>query len=83
MMQDHGFYGWGASHAASWVFMILFGVLVIVGVIALVRRLAGSPMASREGQPAQKTALQVPEERYARGELDREEFLERKRGLGG
>jgi putative membrane protein len=56
---------------------LLFWILLIVAVVALVR---GSGPANRAsgGQ-----ALQLLEERYARGEITREEFVERRTVLGG
>lgn len=80
MMGDDGFFGWGAGHAAGGLFMILFWVVVIVGAIAVAKWLVVDAGARRE-RPAAKTPLQVLEERYARGELDREEFLAKKRDL--
>lgn len=72
--------GWGPGFGFGWVFMLLFWVLVIVGIVALVKWLligsgAGNP------QPPDKTPLQILEERYARGEIDQAEFLQKKRDL--
>lgn len=80
MMGDYGFFGWGAGHAAGGIFMILFWVVVIVGVVALAKWMFANAAASRES-PTAKTPLQVLEERYARGELNREEFLAKKRDM--
>jgi putative membrane protein len=67
--------GWGLG----WIWMILFWVLLILGIVALVRWLGGGPA----GAPREKDALGVLKERYARGEIDREEFEQKKRDLGG
>lgn len=57
------------------LFTIGFWVLVVAVVVALVRRRPhGGPKSS---------ALHVLEERYARGEIDQQEFLERRRVLAG
>ncbi len=85
--------GWGWL---GMVVMILFWVAVIVGIVYLVRALARRPGAG-EGQQAQSGGpgaqtpaqaaqgksepLRILEERYARGEIDREEFLRRKADL--
>ncbi len=82
MMNGSGPYGWGAAYMGGWFFMFLFWVLVIVGIVLLLRWLAASATAGRKSTSAQNTALQALEERYARGELSREEFLEKKRDLG-
>ena len=72
MMDNMGWWGPGFG----WVFMILFWVLVVVGAVALIRWLLG---AFPGGGVREKTPLDILKERYARGEIDREEF-EQKRG---
>lgn len=74
-----GIGGWGAGFGFGWIFMLLFWGLVVAGLIAIVKWLmtgsgSGSP-------PAAKTPLQILEERYARGEIDRDEFEQKKRDL--
>lgn len=72
-----GFYsGWG--HGFGGIFMILFWVLLIVGIVAILKWLMGSN--GNQTSPT-KTARQILEERYARGEIDREEFEQKKRDL--
>ena len=67
-------YGWGLfASLASLGFMVLIVVLVV--------RLVGG--ARRMGQPVTFKAVQVLEERYARGEISREEFMERRAVLTG
>ena len=61
------------------MFMILFWVLIIIGIIALVKWLMMISGDTRKS-PA-KTARQILDERYARGEIDREEFEQKKRDL--
>ncbi len=54
-------------------------LLISVGIVALVAwLLAGPRSASASGG---RGALDVLKERYARGEIDEKEFLERKREL--
>ena len=58
---------------------IMRWLLIIVGFIAIVRWLAGSaskPVQNISG-PANKTPADILRERYARGEIEREEFLQR------
>lgn len=73
----HGMSQWGMGF--GWVFMLLFWVLVVVGIAALIKWLIGTPRGG--DTPPSKTARQVLEERYARGEIDREEFEQKKRDL--
>lgn len=69
--------GWG-GHVLGWLFMLTFWVLIIVVAVAAVRWLSGS--ATRDTRSSQN-ALDILRERYARGEIDREEFQQRKRDL--
>ena len=67
--------GWGFG-ILGWFFMLLFWLLIILGVVALIRYLARSGQ-SRED----KTPLDILKERYARGEIDKKEFEEKKKDL--
>ena len=79
MMGEFGAWG-GWMPGFGWVFMLLFWVLVILGVAALVKWLAGGVGENRP--PPGKNARQILEQRYARGEIEREEFEQKKRDLG-
>ena len=76
MWGDMG-YGWGWGMGFGMISMVLFWVLIILGIVVLVRRVGGSPSAA----PPSKTALDIVNERYARGEIDKQEFEEKKRDL--
>jgi len=77
---DHmgGGAGWGMGFGG--IFMILFWVVIIVAVVMLVKWLAGG--SSRIDLPREKSALDILKERYARGEIGKEEFEQKKRDLG-
>ncbi len=70
-----GFGWWG--HGVGWVFMIFSWLIVIVGVVAMIRWVLEGRWGKTE--PRERTALEFLKERYAQGEIDREEF-EQKRG---
>ena len=68
--------GWGWI-GLGFVHMALFWVLVILGIVVLVKWLAGSGPASTAGR-----ALEILKERYAKGELTREQYDQMKREVG-
>ena len=79
MWGDAGF-GWGWGMGFGMVGMVFFWGLVIFGIVVLVKRVGGSPASS--GTPAPTTALDILDERYARGDIEKPEFEEKKRALG-
>ena len=68
---------WGAWGIGMMLFMLLFWGLVITGIVLGIRWLVGASRPS-----ATDRALEILRERYARGEINREEFEARKRDLG-
>jgi len=78
MMDGSWTYGWG--HGFGFIFMILFWGLVIFAIVAIVKWLAGT--SANAGTPPAKTARQILDERYARGDIDEEEYRQKKKDLG-
>jgi len=77
--RDHGMgpgmmWGWWGM---GWIFMIIFWGLIVVGLILLIRYLA---RISKEGK-GEESALDILKKRYARGEINKEEFDQKKRDL--
>ncbi len=71
---------WGAWGVGMLLFMLLFWALVILGIIGLVRWAFGwSGPGSRAA--AGGRALEILKERYAKGELTREQFEAMRRDL--
>lgn len=76
-----GGYGWGQGGAFGMIWMLLWWVLIILGIVLLAKWLfRGLPGGG--GYAPGNRALEILRERYARGEIDKKEFEERKRDLG-
>ncbi|MBI4180847.1 MAG: SHOCT domain-containing protein [Chloroflexi bacterium] len=71
-----GNFGWGWFMP---IFMILFWGLVIWGIVALVRGLSQSGGADSSNRA--DSALEILKKRYARGEINKEEYEVRKKDL--
>lgn len=72
---------WGPMGFGMGIVMLLFWVVVIVGVVMLVRWMISSGHVP--SVPAGETAEDILKKRYARGEIDKEEFQEKMRDLRG
>lgn len=83
MMGNWGeFGGWGMGF--GFVFMLLFWTLIIVGIVVAIRWLMRESQGRLENGrslPHDKSPLEIVQERYARGEIDREEYEQKKRDL--
>ena len=90
MMWD-GRFGTGDGWIIGSVMMIVVLALIAVGVVLLIRGVSGrqgdGTSGGRQGSSTQApepgSAMRILEERYARGEIDQEEFLRRKKDLLG
>ena len=75
-MMDSGMMnGWGMGLGP--VFMLLIATMVIFLIISLIRSLFGNSSSNKT-----ITALEILEERFARGEIDETEFDSRRKKLG-
>jgi putative membrane protein len=74
-------YGWGVMGAGMGLGMLMFLVLLGLGIALLVRVAMGSNSGC--GRKQEKSALGILEERYARGEIGREEFEQKKGDIKG
>lgn len=84
-MMGYG-YGMGALGGFGWLVSLLFIVLLVVGIVYLVRAMDGGRSRWHrhdEELPARREdgAMRILRERYARGEIDREEFEQRRKDL--
>ncbi|MGW9030499.1 SHOCT domain-containing protein [Streptomyces sp. NPDC055722] len=84
MMWYDGEWGWGGWFVMT-AFMVLFWALVIAGIIALVRYLAcahhhqqsGPPLSPGERRWGNQRSEDLLAERFARGEIDDDEYKRR------
>jgi putative membrane protein len=76
-----GMMGWGQIGWFWPMGMILFWVLMIIGIILLIRGFRTAKGSVREAGPAAESALEILKKRYARGEINKEEYLEKKKDL--
>jgi putative membrane protein len=78
----HGMMGWGWG--MSWfgqIIMAAFWVAVIVGIVFLIRWVILSSRSGGSREGAADSAIEILKQRYARGEIDREEFEQKKKDL--
>lgn len=81
MMGNYYGYGFGNFYGFGWIVMVIFWVLVVWGIIALVR---GAFWSGHSGfnrhleRPEADKSMSILKERYAKGDISKEEFEEKK-----
>ncbi|MDZ7611562.1 MAG: SHOCT domain-containing protein [Candidatus Moranbacteria bacterium] len=95
MFHDGSMWGGGVGFFGAlmgFVFTLIFWALVVAGIVYLVKYLVsrdkedelqgqeGKKIDSEKGKPSDK-ALEVLRERYAKGEIDKREFDQKKKDL--
>lgn len=78
--------GWGMMGGFGWgglmgIGMIVFWGLVIWGIVLVVRGVISATGGESSRQDG--SALEILKQRYARGEINKEEFEQKKKDLGG
>lgn len=76
-----GDWGWGWGIVGMLMMTVFWGAVILLFVYALRGSILRSDQSSTTPLPQQDRALSVLQERYARGEIDRDEFEERRRTL--
>ena len=75
-----GYDGFGFGGVGMGIGMLLFWGLIIAAIVVLVRGFSARP-GSSEPRLREKTALDILGERYARGEIDKTEFEQKRSDL--
>lgn len=70
-MTNYGYFGGG-------FFVVIFWILIIIGIIYLVKYLSHG---KRDKQGGEDSAIKILKERYAKGEMSKEEFEEKKKDI--
>jgi len=86
--RDHWGLGWfgpgmmGSERwGVGWIFMIVFWGLVITALIFLIRSLARQSRPGGRQDAGRDPAMEILRQRYAKGEIDKEEFESKKSDL--
>ncbi|MCZ7383596.1 MAG: SHOCT domain-containing protein [Candidatus Methanoperedens sp.] len=69
-------YGYGMGYG-MWILGLIFWILVIIGLVLLIKYLWEGGGAKR----GEESALEILKKKYARGEISKEEFEEKKKDL--
>lgn len=76
---DYG--GWGVENMMGWlgggIMMVLFWAAVIIFIVWAVKEIGGK----NHEKPNSNSALVLLKERYAKGEINKQEFEEKKKDL--
>jgi putative membrane protein len=64
------------------IVMLLVPLLIVGGIVAVLFSLAGGPLRGAQDH-ATSSGLDILKERYAKGEIQRDEYLQKKADLGG
>ena len=70
-------YGYGMMSGGYSILGLIFWILVLIGLVLLIKYLWEGGAAKREHE----SALEILKKRYAKGEINKEEFEEKKKDL--
>lgn len=78
-----GNYFGGMGFGFGWIFMVLFWGLVIWAIVSLVRGVSGGGCCGHHGRQGHRDgdALDILRERYAKGEISKDDFEKMKGDL--
>ena len=76
-----GYDGFGFGWGGMGIGMLVFWALIIAAVVALVRGFGGGRSVGIESTLRERSPLDILGQRYARGEIDKNEFEQKRRDL--
>lgn len=76
----HPAWGWGQMMFGGLMMIVFWGGIIVL-IILLVRWIGVGIGDSRDSAPKRPRALEILQERFARGEIDKQEYEERKQIL--
>ncbi len=68
---------YGMMGGGYWILGLIFWILVIIGLALLIKYL----WEGSQGKRGEESALEILKKKYARGEISKEEFEEKKKDL--
>ncbi len=74
-------YGYGMGYGIWGILGLIFWILVIIGLVLLIKYLWEGGGIGSGAKKEQESALEILKRRYARGDISKEEFEEKKKDL--
>lgn len=82
-MGRYGDWGYGQmmgfGFGFGWIFTIIFWVLIVWAIVAFVRAISGKSGDWMKNE--EDSAMKILKDRYAKGEIDKEEFEQKKKDI--
>ena len=75
MLHGYGTYGWGMGMGFGWITGLILLILIVWIVVKILNQ------NNNPDTPTNKSALDILKERYARGEISKQEFEEMKKDI--
>jgi putative membrane protein len=73
--------GFGLINLIWGALTLIFWIAIVIGIFMLIHRASNSTWMNENNEDKKQTALNILKERYAKGEIDKAEFEEKKKDL--